>query len=458
METATATPSTSNKVPPGPRGFPLLGVLPGLWRDPLQCLLSAAREYGDVVRLPIGPKKVYLVSHPDLVRYVLQEHHQNYVKAPHYKSLRPIFGDGLITSDGEFWRRQRRLAQPAFQKKRRGFFSTVMTASTASMLERWRAAAGRGEPIDVTEEMIDLTKDILFKAMFGGDVSDHDDRLSRALYQVEESINPVATADPFQILNRLPTRRNRQLREALKTIDDFVYPLMARRRQEPRDDEDFLSMLLFARDEDTGEGMTDTQVRDEVVTILQAGHEPTSNALTWTFYLLSQSPAVAAALKAEVETVLGDRVPSLDDMGSLTRTMMVIHEALRLYPPGWVLARSPIEDDVIGGYRVPAGSVVVVSPYVTHRLASIWPNPEQFDPERFAPDQMKSRVPFSFFPFGGGPRLCAGAPFALVEMPLVVAMVVRAFRLELVPGQRADPRPLISLLPPHLMMRPRAVQ
>ncbi len=432
---------------PGPRGHALLGSLPAYRQGRLRFFTDTAREYGGVVRVRLGPRVIHLVSHPDGIKHILQDNHRNYRKGERYDRLVPVLGRGLLTSEGEFWLRQRRLAQPAFHRQRLGAFATIMTEATAAMLARWEREAWRGQPLDIAAEMMRLTFAIVGRTLFSADVSGEADAVGQALtIALREADRRIRSTIPLP--ERLPTARNRRVREAIRTLDGVVYNLIAARR-DGRDarEGDLLAMLLAARDEETGEGMSDRQLRDEVMTIVLAGHETTANALAWTWYLLSQHPEAEEHLRAEVATALSGRTPGIEDLAALSYTRMVIEEAMRLYPPAWAVGRTALVDDEIGGYRIPAGKTVVLSPYVTQRLPQFWDDPERFAPERFRPERVAARPRFAYFPFGGGPRLCIGNGFAMLEAQLIVAMVAGRYRLRLVPGQRVEPEPMVTLRP-----------
>ncbi len=434
----------TREITPGPAGYPVLGVLPKMWGGPLQFFVEAARQHGDVVRLELGPRRFYLLNHPDFIQHVLQDNYRNYRKG--YEQIEPLIGKGLVSSDGNLWRRQRRLMQPAFHRQRLASFATTITSTTNEMLKRWQPMARRGEPIDVAAEMMRLTMDVILKTMFSTHIADRADVAGRAFETTLEHVNMRLMA-PFDWLESLPTPGNRRFQRALRTLDDIVYGIIDERRRHPTGTNDLLSMLLEARDEETGESMSDQQLRDEVMTIFLAGHETTANALAWTWYLLSKYPEAERRLEAELATVLGGRPPTFEDLPRLTYTRMVIDEALRLYPPAWMFAREAVQADEIGGYRIPAGARIMLSPYVAHRHPGFWDNPEGFDPERFTPERSEGRPRYAYFPFGGGPRRCIGEGFALMEAQLVLATVVQRHRLDLVPGHPVEPQPMATLRP-----------
>jgi cytochrome P450 len=412
----------------------------------LQYLLDAACQYGNVVQLRLGPSRVYLLSHPDDIKYVLQDNARNYRKSPQIKRVRPLFGNGLTTSEGEVWRRQRRLMQPAFQPQQLAPWVAVMSEMITTMLERWRPLAAHGHPLDMAAEMAALTQRIMGMTLFRTDLGSEIETVNRAMAVVEEELNRRVWA-MLDVPLWIPTRRNRRLRRALRTLEQVAYRLRAAHHGD--DSGDVFSMLLRARDPGTGQGMDDIQWRDEVLTLLFAGHETTAAALAWTWSLLAQHPHVQVQLHREVVAVLCGRAPTATDLPKLPYTKMVIEEALRLYPPTWITARTPLQDDEIGGYAIPAGAVVLLSPYVMHRHPRFWEAPTVFDPERFAPARSGDRPRYAYFPFGGGPRRCLGEHFALQEAQLIVTMVAQTYRLQLVPGHPVIPQPMLALRPRH---------
>lgn len=447
--TTTATRATRvlrHKLAPGPRGHFLLGNTPAIQRNPLQMYAALAHEYGDVVRIRFVFWPTYLVFHPEHVKQVLQEHHQKYDKDLYtYKLLKPLVGQGLVTNNGPSWLQQRRLMQPAFHRKRLADFGTLMTAATVVMLEQWHSYAQRGQPLDIAEEMMRLTLQIVGEALFQIDLSNGAERIGQAFTTANTLLSDYIHA-PFPPLS-VPTPRNRRLLAARRTLDTVVHDIITKRRLQNTDAGDLLSMLLAVRDEETGQGMNDQQVRDEVMTLLFADHETTANALTWTWYLLSQNPQIELRLQAELDEVLGGQLPKVEHLANLPYTQMVLQEAMRLYPPAWSFGRRALVDDEIGGYHIPANSWVWLSPYVTHRHPAFWEHPDVFDPERFTQQHVAGRPRYAYFPFGGGPRMCIGSNFALMEAQLVLATVAQRYRLHLVPGHVVEPEALLSLRP-----------
>jgi cytochrome P450 len=458
---ATVVSPPSFRTAPGPRGRLLSGVLPEVRRDVLGFLSETARRYGDVVRYRLGPLTSFLITHPDGVRHVLQENVANYTKDHFSYSLaRRVVGNGLLTSEGRFWLRQRRLAQPAFHRQRIAAMAGQMVRATSRMLERWAPHAHRGEPLGVMEEMMRLTLAIVGEALFGTELGAQATSVGQSFNVLSEQI--ATRFRTFRVLPPvLPFGQDRAFRAATRALDAAVFHIIAERRKQGEDTGDLLSMFMLARDEETGEQMDDRQLRGEVLTMLVAGHETTATTLGWVWGLLERHPQVEARLHEEVDTVLGGRLPTLEDVPRLSYTRMVVEEALRLYPPVYVFSRKVQKEDVIGGFRIPAGASVDLSPWVTHRHPAIWERPDDFLPERFTPEQAAHRPRYAWFPFSGGPRQCIGNSFAMMEAQLIIATVAQRFRLRSAPGHRLTPEPLITLrpgggLPMHVERRPGA--
>jgi cytochrome P450 len=418
-------------------------LLPTVWKDPLQFFVNAAREYGRVVQLDLGPRHFYLISHPDDVKYVLQDNNRNFTKR--YGPVKPLLGEGLVTSTGDLWLRQRRLMQPAFHRQKIAALSGMMTAATEEMLTRWDANPP-GRPLDVGHEMMMLTQAIIVRTMFSTDVSAEAPQLSQAFEVTLDYFNHL-TFSPIRVPLAWPTPRNLRFKRANQFIEDTVYRIIHDRRRSGREENDLLSMLVWARDEETGEGMPDRQIRDEVVTIFLAGHETTATTLSWAWYLLAQHPNVRQKIESELDSVLGGRTPVFEDLARLTYTRLIIDETLRLYPPAWMFVRTAVADDEIAEYRIPADAPIFISPYVSHRLPEFWPEPERFDPERFRPEAVEVRHKSAYFPFAAGPRKCLGDQFALVEATLLLAMIAQRYRLPLAPNATVKPAPRATLKP-----------
>lgn len=443
-------PMPGVKRPPGPRTLSPLSSASALQRDPIRFALEIWQRYGDVVRFHFLFWPAYVLYHPDHVKRVLQENHRNYNKNfPNMKAAREVFGNGLFTNDGASWLHQRRLMQPSFHHQRLIGFGRLMSEATVAMLERWQNTSPGETPLDISVEMTRLSLRIAGLALFSLDLSNEVDIVGRTFTTLGPLLSKYLNL-PFPPL-WVPTPRNRRLLAGLNTLNTVVYAIIEERRKQPSDANaaDLLWMLLSAQDEETGEGMSDQQLRDEVFTLLLAGHETTAATLAWTWYLLSQHPEVEARLHAELDTVLAGQMPSVEHLDALPYTRMVIQEALRLYPPAFGFTRFTTASDEIGGYPIAANSVVFLSAYCTHRHPAFWEEPEVFDPERFTPERSAGRPRFAYFPFGGGPRQCIGNAFAMMEAQLALATVAQRYSLRLVPGHPVEPQVLLTMRPRH---------
>jgi cytochrome P450 len=422
--------------------------MPEIRRDPLGLYMRSTMEFGDVVRFQAFPTiHWYLATHPADIEHVLYGNQQNYLKGDFFNQrVGVLVGKGLLTSEGDFWRRQRRLSQPAFHRQRLAGLAATMVSATEDMAEHWHIHAKSGQPFDIAVEMMRLTLRIASLTLFSADISSETETVGAALRTAFEHVG-FLLVHPFTLSLNLPTARNLRFKQAKRVLDRVVYKIIDQRRRSGKDAGDLLSMLLLAQDEETGTGMNDEQLRDEVLTLFIAGHETTAVSLSWTFYLLAQNPDACSKLRAELDQVLCGRTPSVDDLHNLRYTKMVLEESMRLYPPAWALPRQAIEEDVLGGYYIPAGSVVDVSQYVTHRRPDLWEDPEKFDPERFAPERAVNRPRFAYFPFGGGARTCIGNNFAMMEAQLILAIIFQRFRLQLVLDHPVVPDPTFVLKP-----------
>src|SRR5262245_4813506 len=392
-----------------------------------------------------------VVWQPDHVKHVLQDRHPIYTKESlDYRVLKRFLGEGLVTSDGALWLRQRRLMQPAFHRSSIAGFASLMVERTRALLKDWEGPARFRRPVNVYHEMRRLSLDVVTRALFGVNVEDAREAghtfavLSEAL--AEHLYSPLFLLFLHPIL---PTRSNRRARAALRDLDRIVGSMIARRRaQGSAADNDLLSLLLHARDEETdAAGLDARQIRDEVMTVILAGHDTTAATPSWTVYLLDRHRPLTERLRSEVLSALGDRDPTLEDLPQLEGATRVIEEAMRLYPPAWIITRVAKEEDEIGGYRVAPRTVVMLSPYLTHRSKEVWPEPERFDPDRFPADRSAERPRFAYVPFAGGPRQCIGSEFALTEGTLVLATILRRYRLELASQREVVPQPLTTLRP-----------
>ena len=415
--------------------------------DPVQMLSRTfASHIPDVVDLQIGPRRATFVTHPEHVEHILVRNARGYTKATRgYSMLRKVLGSGLVTSEGELWRRQRRIAQPAFHRRRIAAFAEMMVAAAErSVAERWAPAARAGAPIDLADEMMRITLDVVSETMLGLTAGGDADVVSRALPLVLEHV-VHRISHPLSVNERIPTPRNLRYRRALGELDGLIDRVIASRRRGASGAGDLLDMFMEARDEETGESMDDRQLRDEVMTMYLAGHETTAVALAWTFYLLAQDPASEAQVRDELDRVLGGRSPGLDDLAAFDVTRRVIEEAMRLYPPVWILGRAAAEDDEIGGHRIPRGRLVFASPFLTHRRPDLYPDPERFDPDRFLPERKSALPRLAYFPFSAGQRKCIGDHFAMMEAQLVLATVLPRFSFELARPLPVRPKATVSL-------------
>jgi cytochrome P450 len=422
----------------------LLGIrsLLRFTRDPLAFVISMAQAGGDVVHYRLAARHVFLLKHPDLVREVLVVRQHDFAKGEGLRWARRFLGDGLLTSEGELHTRQRRLAQPAFHRQRIGSYGAVMVAHADAARRRWKD----GEELLLDREMVRLTLAITGKTLFDADTEGQAAEIGGALTDIIR-LFPRFALPLGGLLNALPLPANRRYERGRRRLDEIVYGLIEERRRDGRDRGDLLSMLMLARDEDGGAGMSDRQLRDEVMTLLLAGHETTANALSWTFYLLGQNPDAEARLHRELDDVLGGRLPTVDDLPRLRYSENVVAESMRLFPPAWALGRRSLKDQELGGARVARGSLVMSSPYLMHRDARFFPDPLRFEPDRFTPEARAARPKFAYFPFGGGARACIGEPFAWMEGVLVLATIAQRWRLRLVPGHPVEPQALITLRP-----------
>jgi cytochrome P450 len=433
-------PAASASHPPGPRSrYPgeLLSRLSG--RDRLAFLEGLPTRYGDVCSFRAGGRRIVLLSHPDDIRDVLVTHQRRFMKGRALQRAKRLIGDGLLTSEGELHLRQRRLVQPAFHRARIAGYADAMAQAAVAMRDTWRPG-----PVDINAEMMALTMTIVARTLFATDVAHETERVAQALHDAFSSFN-LGFSPLASLLDRLPTAKTRAFNRARATLDGIVYRMIAERRRDGGDRGDLLSMLLAAQDtEGDGTGMSDTQLRDELLTLFLAGHETTANALSWTWMLLAQHPAVRDALHAEVDAVLGDRTPAADDMSRLPYARAVLAEAMRLYPPAYIVGRMAFEPHTVREWTFPKGTIFLMAQWITHRDPRWWREPERFLPERWLePDE---RPRFAYWPFGGGTRICVGEQFAWMEGVLVLAALVRRWDVH-VAAPYPTPEPIITLRP-----------
>lgn len=447
--------------PQGPKPRFLMGNIPDMGGDILSFYQRCAREYGDVSTLYLGYQRCYLINNPDYIEEIMVTNPRNFLKgaAYHTYSTRRLFGNGLLTAEGDEWMRNRRMMQPGFNHKAVGTYAGIMTDYTERMLARWQA----GETRDIHEDMAELTLQIVTKALFDADVENEARETGRLFNQLLREFNGGFSSLVHQVGEYMPAYLPWPGRSSfdriMKRLDEVIYGIIHQRRADKSDHHDVLSILLQAQDED-GSRMTDRQLRDEVMTLFFAGHETTALALSWTFYLLAQHPEVEQKLVDEISATLGERSPGLGDLPNLTYNEQVVTEGMRLYPPVWSFTREAKNDCEIGGYKIPGGSQILISQWVMQRDPRYWEQPEAFKPERWTAEMKKALPRYAYFPFGGGPRICIGNHFALMEAQLVLAAVMQKFHLEVAPNQTVAMQPSMSLRPREgikMTLQPRRV-
>jgi cytochrome P450 len=430
----------STKTAPGPKGYPGIGVVPHLARDPIGYCTETMRHHDDLVRLDLGFASAYLVTLPEHIQHVLVDREENYWKGKIFNRARFLFGNGLVLNEGKPWRRQRRLMQPAFQHRRIEGLIPIMAEVIQRKLDLWQA----GRPMEMNHEMMTFTLEIVAKTMFSLSVTP--EQLAELARSFDIALRHMSLRmNTFFLPEWVPLPGRRECDEAVASLERIVYSIIEARRQSGERPGDLLTLLLEAKDEETGEGMSTAELRDECLTILFGGYEATADALTWTWYFLSKHPEVDRRFREEVDSVLGRRLPTFEDLGRLEYTGRVLQESLRFYPSFWFSPRASHEDDEIGGYAVPAGSVLILSHYSTHHHPRLWEDPERFDPERFLPERSEGRPRHAYYPFGTGPRMCIGRHFAHLEMLLVLAMAAQRWRPRLAPGHKVEPVARIAI-------------
>lgn len=435
-----------NLRPPGPKNPPILGHYSAFRKDPPGFLLRTAREYGDVSFYRIGPANIYQFAHPDLIRDVLITNQHSFMKSRVLQRAKVLLGEGLLTSEAPLHTRQRRLVQPAFHKHRLAGYARTMIEYAARTRDRWHD----GETLDIATEMMRLTLGVVAKTLFSADVEAEAAAIGESLGAVLHLFDLVMM--PFsRLIERLPLPSIRRFERGKQQLDSIIYRIIDERRRSGEDCGDLLSMLLLAQDEEGSGGMSNQQVRDEVLTLFLAGHETTANALTWTWYLLSQYPEAEARFHAELDSILEGREPTPDDFARLPYTEAILAESMRLYPPAWGVGRMALKHYEANGYQLEPGDIILMSPYVVHRDPRWWPDADRFDPSRWTPEQRAARPKFAYFPFGGGARVCIGEHFAWMEGVLLLATLGQRWKLRLKPGHPVDYRALITLRPKHGM-------
>lgn len=440
---ATATTRVTHHFPPGPEGFPLVGNIPQFRRDPLAFIEGVHRAYGPLATIHMMNRRMVVAFRPEHVYDILVER-ARLVGVGERPGLRAGLGASLLTTDGAIHRRQRRLVQPAFHRKRVEGYAEIMTSQTTEMLRGWYI----GDELDISAELRELTLRIIIKALFDLDLAEEGSRLSHMFATVVEGQRPAFANVRPRAIRKLPFQRNNDIEATGAELDAFVYGLIARRRAEGADRGDVLSMLLEARDED-GQPLSDVEIRDQAMTLIVAGHETTFTALSWALDLLSERPDAYARLRAEVATKLNGRTPRAADVPALPYLDAVIHESLRLRPPAWIINRVTFEPFALEGYHFPAGTPLIVSPWVLHHAPDLWGDAETFRPERWLDGSTESLPRGAYFPFGLGPRMCIGMPLAEMEMRLVLATILQRVTPVVTPGFRPTPRPRVTLRLAH---------
>ncbi len=416
--------------------------------SPLIFSVTKGKEVGDFFYTHLLFKKIFIISNPDVFKYILQSNQKNYKKSPAYDQLKLALGNGLVTSEGDFWRKQRRLAQPAFHKEKLLGLFEMMVEVSEKYIKNLQQECQEKQEFNVAFEMMKVTADIVLKTLFHADNQGDEQKLYETMSSTQEYIINCIH-HPLRIPWTFINGERRKFFSELGEFDNLVQDLINQRRASDAPPMDLLTMLVETKDADTGEGMSDQQLRDEAMTIYAAGHETSANALSWSLYLLAQHPEVLKKLREEIAQVLGDRSPTFAELRDLSYTKQVIEESMRLYPPAWAIGRESLKEDEIEGQAIPKKALIFMSIYALHRHPDLWENPDQFDPDRFAPDLAKERSRWHYLPFGAGPRMCIGNNFAMMEMQVLLAMLVRQFDFSLLPGFKAELQALITLKPKH---------
>lgn len=442
--------TSAKSLPPTPKEHWLFGSAFYFVKDSIGFLMENCPKYNGIFRVTSRFKKVIIVYEPEHIKHILQDNNRNYVKSFGYEVLKILLGNGLLTSEGDFWMKQRRLIQPAFSREKLMSLAKTMTDCVEELIAELEKKSSRG-PLNLQKEMMGLALNIVARSLFSSDVKSLIEQVGENMDIANESaIERIR--DPFRLPQWVPLPYNIREKRAIKTLDEIILRIISQRRLSAEEHADLLGMMMAAKDEETGIGMSDKQLRDEAMTLFLAGHETTALALTWLFYCLHHNPEAEEQVLREAKEILNGRTPEFSDLPKLDYTRQVIEETLRLYPPAWMVGRKALDDDEIGGFLVPEGYSVLMPTFFVHRNPKLWNAPERFDPSRFDKEKMKERHRFAYFPFGGGQRLCVGNNFALMEMQLAVAMLVQKFRFRLADGFIPGLEPLITLRPKGGMM------
>lgn len=435
MQITATLPRVRLPEPPMAKGLPLVGSLPELMNQKMDFFEKARDSYGDIYTLKIGTASIVVLNHPDHAQYILRDNVRNYSKdGAFWDGIRPLLGNGLVTSEGDFWLRQRRMMNPHFHRQRLAALTEVMVQAIDECLNTWPKFIGQADPVDVTHEFARITMRIIMRTMFGSDLADDDfevigDKIAFAL----NFLLPQVVIQ--QLPNWLPIPQRAQYKQVIEDIDKFIYGIIDARRENLSND--LISMLLEAVDDETGETMSNKQLRDEVVTIFTAGYETTALTLSWVTHFMTQHPEIVEKLREEIDGALGDRTPGFGDLHSLPYTRQVLQEAMRLAPPSYFTPRTAVADDVIDGYHIKAGQMILMMTYVIHRHPDFWPDAHTFDPDRFSPAQSEGRHPTAWVPFGSGQRMCLGRDFAYMEGTLILVMMLQRFNMKAPEGFEA---------------------
>jgi cytochrome P450 len=426
-----ATRATKTVPSPPTRGF--WGNLSQFQTEPFRFLSDVSSQYGDIVKFRMGPIDFYFLNHPDYIKHILITNRKNYHRDRKFLAeATPFLGQGLLTTDDEVWARLRRIAQPVFHANQMANYAAMISEATAAYIKRWQVAANTNQVLNLKDEMLHLTLGIVAPTLFGANVTDE---WQTFIHTVDVLQAEVARRliTPITLPLWVPTSGNLQTRQALQTLDRMVFAMIAAYRQQQKQEMNLMNALIQARDQATGDSLSDREIRDQILTLLVAGYETTASALSWLFYLLSQHPQVEEKLRCEVESMLGNEPPTYQDIPRMKYTRMVIQESLRLYPPIWIFARSPLQADRLGDYEIPANTVVYISPLIMHRHPEFWSNPHEFKPERFDPALESTHSELAYIPFGTGARSCIGRNFAMMMMQLIVPKILQEYRFHLIP-------------------------
>lgn len=463
MSDARATGSPAFRPLPRPRGLERVRVVREFILRPHECLLNLTRRYGDMVAVGFDAlERIVLVSNAEYLEHIFHQNPKNYDKqTPRWQKLRQLWGNGLLTADGELWRRQRQRIQPVFHQECLRNFAAIAADETQKMAREWAASAAAGSPRDVYPDMLHIAIRTVTRAMFGADIEGQTERLIRAVGDTHDFVNPVSASNIFN----LPTSVRRAIvpgygrfLAALRTIHTIFDDIIRQRLEGGVSRPDMLGIMISATDGESSAVMSMEQLHDEMITMLMAGHETTGISTAWTWYWLSQRPDVLHSLQEELDRVLGGRPPAFEDLPQLPYVRMVFQESMRLTPSIWAIERHAKEEDVVGPYRIPAHATVVASPYVMHRDPRYWRNPEEFDPLRFLPEEEKKRPQYAYFPFGGGPRRCVGLRVGLLEGQIMIATLAQTFNVRLNPGHPVVPGPRVNMPPKFglpMLLEPR---